>query len=121
MEEYGLSCPSLHPTQHSLSSLHRNLYVQGQEAEGLLAKGLFLGSPYELWDGMGTLISSPCPPPAPGCYLSKCSQQREVNGLPMAQDAENPIQVDLVLTETSWKSGRGQGAKAWLPHCPPLA
>lgn len=89
-----------------------------QRAEGLPAKGLFLGSPYELWDGMGTLISSPR---APGCYLSKCSQQWEVDGLPMAQDAENPIQVDLVLTETAWKSGRGRGAKAWLPHCPLLA
>lgn len=42
----------------------------------------------------------------PGSYLSKSSQQWEVDCLPMSQDAENPIQVHLVLTEAAWKRER---------------
>lgn len=67
----------------------------------------------------------PSHPPPPRCHLPQCSQQREVDGLPMAQDAEDPVQVDLVLAETPWKSGRGRGAGARLattlcpPQCPP--
>lgn len=51
----------------------------------------------------------------PGCYLSQGSQQREVDGLPVAQDAENPVQVHLVLTETAWKGRKGLGDGSWLP------
>lgn len=81
-----------------------------QTAEGLPGKGCFLGS-HEIEgacvsSGMGRDcgISHALPHPPPGCYLSKRSQQWEVDGLPMAQDAENPVQVHLVLTETAWNS-----------------
>lgn len=43
MEEYGLSCPSLYPTQHSLSLLHRNPYVAGtgKELKGFQPRACF--------------------------------------------------------------------------------
>lgn len=92
-----------------------------QRAEGLPCEGWFLGS-HEIkgacvsfgvrWD---CGISHSLPHPHPGSYLSKCSQQWEVDGLPMAQDAENPIQVHLVLTETAWSSRKGLGEGSCLP------